>query len=74
MYKGTRSPGSKMNDAHHIIVKFGPGINSDMQGRAMLHLEKWLREQGLPVEVFKETKADDSKLRSLMTVEQRAKL
>jgi hypothetical protein len=33
-----------------------------------------LRELGVPAEVFKETLGDDSKLRVLMTPEQRAKL
>jgi hypothetical protein len=37
-------------------------------------MEKWLRSDGLKAEVFKETMADDSKLRRMMTVEQRSKL
>ena len=59
----------------HVQVSFGKGISSDAQGRAMLAFEKYLREltRG-PVEVFKETMGDDSKLRVLMTKEQRAKL
>ncbi len=42
----------------------------------MLAFEKKLRElsPGLWIEVFKEAKGDDSKLRALMTKEQRAKL
>lgn len=60
---------------HHVIVKFGAGISSDAQGRAMLAMERYLRDfTSGPVEVFKETMADDSKLRRSMTVEQRAKL
>lgn len=59
---------------HHIIVKFGKGINSDLQGVTMLQMEKTLREAGVPAEVFKETMPDDSKLRSKMTTEERAKL
>lgn len=59
---------------NHVIVKFGKGIPAAVQGHAMLMFEKCLREAGVPAEVFKETMADDSKLRSLMTVEQRAKL
>lgn len=59
---------------YHVIVKFGSGFSKDLQGRLLLAFEKMMREQNIPAEVFKETKADDSKLRSLMTVEQRAKL
>lgn len=41
----------------------------------MLAMEKHLRElTSAPVEVFKETMGDDSKLRRAMTPEQRAKL
>lgn len=60
----------------HVIVKFGKDIPSDIQGVALLDFERKLRDlmSGQWVEVFKETKADDSRLRSLMTVEQRAKL
>ena len=58
----------------HVIVKFGSGVPSDAQGVAMLHLEKELREMGLPAEVFKQSQEDDSKLRRNMTAEQRAKL
>lgn len=60
----------------HVIVKFGKSIPSDAQGIALLEFERSLRSLmgGAWVEVFKETKADDSKLRSLMTPEQRAKL
>ena len=59
---------------NHIIVKFGSGIPADEQGRAMLAMEKGLRERGVEAEVFKETKADDSKLRRAMTIEERARL
>ena len=59
---------------HHITIKFGNGIPPDLQGWAMLAMERMLREKGVPAEVFKETMADDSKLRRLMTVEQREKL
>lgn len=61
-------------EAHHVIVKFGSAISSDEQGRAMLAMEKFMRERGVKAEVFKETKADDSKLRSLMTPEERKNL
>lgn len=60
---------------HHVVVKFGKGINGDAQGRAMLAFEKHLRELGAgPCEVFKDPMGDDSKLRRAMTPEQRAKL
>lgn len=62
------------NDDWHITMKFGAGIDSDTQGRWMLWLEKSMREAGVPVEVFKETMQDDSKLRSRMTPLERAKL
>ena len=60
----------------HVIVKFGKGIPTDTQGVALLDFERRLRElmSGAWVEVFKETKPDDSRLRMLMTTEQRAKL
>jgi len=61
---------------HHVIVKFGKGIPADAQGRAMLAFEKKLHELtgNVSVQVFKETMADDSKLRRMMTPEERAKL
>lgn len=59
----------------HVIVKFGKGIPIDAHGTAMMAFEKRLRDvTGIPCEVFKETKVDDSKLRSEMTPEQRSKL
>ena len=58
----------------HVIVQFGAGIPADEQGRVLLQMEKTLRERGMPAEVYKPTRPDDSKLRSLMTVEERAKL
>ena len=59
----------------HVVVRFGCGIPADAQGRAMLALERMLREITMrPIEVFKDIMADDSKLRRAMTPEQRAKL
>lgn len=58
----------------HITVEFGKGIPADVQGRALLALEKMIREQGIPAEVFKHTRPDDSVLRSKMTPLERAKL
>lgn len=60
--------------SHEVIVEFGSAVHPDVQGRAMLVLERYLREQGLPIEVFKKTMADDSKLRLRMTSEERQKL
>lgn len=60
--------------AFHVIVNFGKGIGSDMQGRALLAFEKFMREGGVPAEVYKETAPDDSKLRRNMTKEQRENL
>jgi hypothetical protein len=60
---------------HHIIIKFGQAIPYDIQCRSMLMWEKQLRaETGIRVEVFGHTRGDDSKLRALMTPEQRGKL
>ena len=62
-----------MND-FEVIVDFGKRIPKDAQGKALLAMEKMLREIGIPALVFKRTMADDSKRRSLMTVEERNKL
>lgn len=58
----------------HVIVDFGPGVPSDVQGPVMLAMEKSLRAAGVPAEVLKRTAPDDSKLRRNMTPEQRASL
>lgn len=67
----------------HVIVKFGSDISGAVQGPALLEFERSLRRlsqqlstDGKPqwIEVFKETKGDDSKLRSAMTPEQRSRL
>lgn len=61
--------------ANHVIIHFGAAIASDIQGRAMLKLERYLREElGVPAECFKQTKADDLKRRRDMTKEERAAL
>lgn len=59
---------------YHIVVQFGPGIPSDEQGRLMLAMEKNMRNRGIPAEVYKDTIADDSKLRREMTDAQRSRL
>lgn len=61
----------------HVVVDFGKGVPSMIQGDAMLAFEKKLRElsgRALWIEVFKRNKGDDSKLRANMTKEQRATL
>ena len=60
----------------HVTVHFGPSIPQEIEGPALLRFEKLLREMApnLWIEVFKEYMGDDSKLRSQMTPEQRAKL
>lgn len=60
--------------ANEVLVQFGSDIPLDLQGPALLHLEQELREAGVEAEVYKHTKADDSKVRNLMTLEKRASL
>jgi len=62
---------------NHVIVKFGKGISPDVQGKGLLAFERILRDltdHKLWIEVFKEARGDDSKLRMMMTPEERAKL
>jgi hypothetical protein len=68
-------PSPELNPLH-VLVSFGKSIPSSIQGPAMLAFEIHLRRLApdLWIEVFKEAKGDDSKLRALMTPEQRAKL
>lgn len=62
-------------ESHHVIVKFGDGIPVEHHGKVLFDLEGELRRRtGVRVEVFKEARGDDSRLRALMTSEQRAKL
>lgn len=60
----------------HAKVEFGAGIPHEIQGPALLAFERSLRELsgGQWIEVFKGVKGDDSKLRSLMTPDQRKNL
>lgn len=60
----------------HVIVHFGSDIPASVQGPALLEFERLLRKLAPDkrIEVFKESKGDDSKLRNSMTQEQRAKL
>lgn len=59
-----------------VIVNFGKDIPGDLQGPALFKFELLLRSlaPGLMIEVFKEHMHDDSKLRSVMTPEQRGRL
>lgn len=60
---------------HHVVVKFGKGVPADARGVALMAMEKTLRTAtGERVEVFQEARGDDSRLRALMTPQQRAKL
>ena len=65
----------------HVIVRFGKGVPYDVQAKGLFECEKLLRDvaekltgERLWIEVFKETMGDDSKLRVLMTPEQRKNL
>ena len=60
--------------ANEVLVKFGDGIPGDAQAKVMFDLELSLQKMGHDVRVFKETMGDDSKLRILMTPEERGLL
>ena len=61
--------------ANHVIVDFGDAVHPDLQGAALLFLEKYLRTHGAPdAEAFKRTAPDDSKLRLRMDQAAREKL
>lgn len=56
-----------------ITVTFDDGIPSDVQGPALLAMERYCRTMtGLDCRVFKARMGDDSKLRMAMTPEERA--
>ena len=58
-----------------VVVKFPDGISLAVQGPFLLAMEKRLRtDTGLDVRVVKDLQGDDSKLRRLMTIQQREKL
>ena len=67
-------------DPLHVKVDFGRDIPHEIQGPALLMLERNLRKlsadhgERLWIEVFKDIKGDDSKLRTMMTTAERAKL
>ncbi len=64
-------------DPLHVKVDFGAAVPHEMQGPALLAFERSLRALSggkLWIEVFKDIKGDDSKLRTMMTKDERAKL
>lgn len=59
--------GPKLPD-NHVLVVFGEGIPGAARGRALLVLEKYLRQEWkLDAEVFQETMRDQNKLRRDLT-------
>lgn len=65
----------KKLQSNHVIVSFGDEISGDVQGLALLHLERYLRETlGVKAECYKETMPDDLKRRRDMTPAQRENL
>ena len=59
----------------HAQIRFGSEIPVDARNQAMLDFERTLRRlTGKRIEVFQERRGDDSKLRAVMTTEQRNKL
>jgi len=60
--------------ANEVLVKFGPGIPSEAQAKTMFDMELSLQKMGYNARVFKETMGDDSKLRILMSPEERNRL
>lgn len=59
----------------HALVRFGADVPVQARNEAMLDFERTLRHlSGLRIEVFQEKRGDDSRLRALMTEQQRAKL
>lgn len=60
---------------HHVIVKFGSAVPYDVQCDELMEIEKRLRRiTGQRIEVYANARGDDSRLRALMTPEQRSKL
>jgi hypothetical protein len=64
-----------MPNDNHVVVKFGKDIPYDQQCAELMAFEQRLRAvTGQRIEVFANARGDDSKLRAMMTTEQRAKL
>ena len=61
--------------SRYITVQFGDGFSRDERGPILLAMERACRAvTGQYDEIFLERLGDDSKLRSMMTTEERAKL
>lgn len=60
--------------SNEVLVKFGSGVPSMEQAKVMFDMELALQRMGHDVRVLKETMGDDSKLRVMMTAEERDKL
>jgi hypothetical protein len=60
--------------SNEVLVKFGPSIPGAAQAKTMFDMELALQKMGHDVRVLKETMGDDSKLRVMMTAEERDKL
>jgi hypothetical protein len=59
----------------NVLVRFDDGVPPEAQGVALLEFEKKLRQlTGMDCRVFKQKMGDDSKLRVMMTPEQRNNL
>lgn len=63
------------NQGLQVVVRFPPDVPLNAQGPALLHMEIELRAAtGLDVRVVKDLMGDDSRLRVMMTPQQRKKL
>lgn len=64
-----------MSKGIEVLVTFPQAIPLAVQGVALLEMEKNLRAATkLDVRVVKDLKGDDSRLRAMMTIEQRNRL
>lgn len=59
----------------HVLVQFGSGIPQAMRGPLLMDMERLIRRAtGRYNEIFMDRMDDDSKLRRMMTPEERLKL
>ncbi len=59
----------------NVYVELPDGISSEVQGVALMMFEKQLRAlSGEDIRVYKQKMADDSKLRMMMTPEERGRI
>jgi len=64
-----------MLSKYNVLVKFGNEVPSEAQAKALMALEKQLRQSTkMDIRVFKDKMGDDSKLRIRMNPEERNKL